>query len=316
MVRSDSRRLAFTLIELLVVIAIIAVLIALLLPAVQQAREAARITQCRNNIRQVALGLHGYHDVNGMFPPGAFPVARYRIGWPARILPYIEQQPRYEKILALTPHALMTLEPWRYDDDGGFGRDPLWTDPIPVFACPSSPLGNKSPDITTWMNRNPWIVDQAALHYRANGGSRTHDFVDGPTDRGFTKSGVIYPESQVAIGQISDGSSNTLLLGETSYSAGWPEHQRTAWPGINPWTWGYFRSGEGYLMIDHKYIEHPIGYSGQFAVNATPFRSAHAGRGASVALCDGSVRYLSSSMSLVVLQALATRDGGEVPGGG
>ena len=305
-------RSGFSLIELLVVIGIIAILIALLLPAVQQAREAARITQCRNNLKQVALALHGYHDTHTLFPPGGFPKNGYRIGWPARVLPYIEQGNRYDKIQALKPNALMSLEPWRYADDQGFGRDPVWTDPIATFACPTSPLGNRSPDITTWINRNPWALEQGALHYRANGGSFLTGFVPGPTDRGYTTSGVIYPESTVALETISDGTSNTLLLGETSDSRGWPVHQRTAWGGINPWTWGYYENDQGYLMIDHKYIKHPIGYSGQFPVSATPFRSAHAGRGACIAFCDGSVRYMSSSTSLELLHALATRAGGEV----
>jgi prepilin-type N-terminal cleavage/methylation domain-containing protein len=312
--RKPWRHGGFTLIELLVSIAIIGVLVALLLPAVQQAREAARRLECRNNLKQVALALHNYHDVNAVFPPGGFPVGSYRVGWAVRLLPYIEQQPRYDQILALKRNALMTLAPWRYDGSTGYGTDSVWTDPIPVYACPSSPLGNKSPDITQYPTLNPWVVQQAALHYRANAGSRLADFIPGPTDRGYTTSGVIYPESRVTLGDITDGSSNTLLLGETSDSTGWPEFQRTSWCGINPWTWGYFYNQQGYLMIDHKYVEHPIGFSGVFVVNATPFRSAHAGRGASMALSDGSVRYMSSSTSLDVLQSLATRNGGEVVG--
>ncbi len=309
--KSENHVRGMSLVELLVAIAIISILLALLLPAVQMAREAARSTQCRNNLKQVSLALQFYHDTHAVLPSGGFPHGGYRIGWPVRVLPFLEQQARYDEIGALKEDALMTLEPWRYDNDDGFGRNAVWTQPLTVFACPSSPLGAKSPDITSWMNRNPWVVDQAALHYRANGGSRSKDFVAGPTNRGYTTSGVIYPESKVSLGRFSDGTSNTLLLGETSASTGWPEFQRTAWNGINPWTWGYFHSDEGYLMVDHKYVQYPIGYRGQFPVSGMPFRSAHSGGGAMVAMCDGSVQYMSVSTSLDVLQASATRDGGE-----
>src|SRR5262245_60347417 len=96
MTRRFGRRRGFTLIELLVVIAIIAVLIALLLPAVQQAREAARRTQCRNNLKQIGLALHNYHDVFSIFPPGNLQIgeccnADNEITWAISILPYIEQ---------------------------------------------------------------------------------------------------------------------------------------------------------------------------------------------------------------------------------
>src|SRR5690606_14306756 len=95
---ADSSRNGFTLIELLVVIAIIAVLIALLLPAVQQAREAARRTQCRNNLKQIGLAFHNYHDVYNRLPNEESTVSNRRYGWPLKIMPQLEQSTRFDKV--------------------------------------------------------------------------------------------------------------------------------------------------------------------------------------------------------------------------
>src|SRR5262245_37386279 len=110
--KSLSRALGFTLVELLVVIAIIGVLVALLLPAVQAAREAARRMQCTNNLRQLGLALHNYHDVNQWFPLNYRPVAAGPYSWMQAILPYIEQQNLYSQLTiggtqALTNNALV-----------------------------------------------------------------------------------------------------------------------------------------------------------------------------------------------------------------
>src|SRR5690606_550341 len=94
-------RTGFTLIELLVVIAIIAVLIALLLPAVQQAREAARMTQCKNNLKQIGLAIHNYHDTYNCIPPSGLAITGYQMGWVPRIFPYLEQGTRYDQIQTL-----------------------------------------------------------------------------------------------------------------------------------------------------------------------------------------------------------------------
>jgi prepilin-type N-terminal cleavage/methylation domain-containing protein/prepilin-type processing-associated H-X9-DG protein len=343
---ANRPRPAFTLIELLVVIAIIAVLIGLLLPAVQKIREAANRMSCQNNLKQLGLAMHNYHDTNGNFPTGGirYGPPLYAFGWPPYVFPYVEQDNRYKSMLALpgwpqtftglsgkyTFNFIQGAQTWRLTGAPNFGDSDLFTTPIPVFICPSSELGKQSPDdgydpsvyLPLGINAN----NQAALHYRANGGSPTVGFVAGKSTsatsqlyRGYTTSGVIYPESKVTISSITDGSSNTLLIGETSSAIG-ANRTGSAWGNIQPWTWGFYNYNDylategGYLMIDHKYVTYPINYKGQNLPNNTPYTSNHPG-GANFVFCDGSVRFLSSTMSLTTLQALATRNGGEVIGG-
>ena len=330
MSRIDSqRRTGFTLIELLVVIAIIAILIALLVPAVQKVREAAAMTQCQNNLKQIGLALHNHHDALKKFPSGGEKTGPlYLLGWTGRIFPYLDQDSRLKNIETLSANFLDSKMPWRFKTSPHFGIDPLFTTPLAVFTCPTSELGAFSPDAGYPNDANINANSQGALHYRANGGAQNLGFIAGrssdPTQasyRGYTNSGVIYPESRVRITGITDGSSNTLLVGEISSAKGWPTGV-SSWGRIQPWTWGFYNydiyspaTEGGYLMIDHKYVQYPIGYSGSFIPNNTPFRSQHASGGANFAFADGTVRFLSNNTALNVLQALATRNGNEtLPG--
>src|SRR5205085_1627017 len=123
----------------------------------------------------------------------------------------------------------------------------------------------------------------------------------------------------VRLTDISDGSSNTLLLGETSSALNAARTGLSNWGWIQPWTWGaynycdYLSTESGFLMIDHKYVTWPINYKGVYIPNATPYTSNHSG-GANFAYSDGSVRFHSSTMGIATLKALATRNGGEVLG--
>jgi prepilin-type N-terminal cleavage/methylation domain-containing protein/prepilin-type processing-associated H-X9-DG protein len=318
-----SRR-GFTLIELLVVIAIIAVLIGLLLPAVQKVREAAARMQCQNNLKQLGLAMHNFHDAMGSLPTGgdtrSYDLAGiiYAMGWPPLLFPYFEEGNRRAAIDTLNPpNAIYTIMPWRLTAAPHNGASPLFTTPVKTFVCPSSELGDKSPDIQYPNNPEIQAPNQGALHYRANGGSATLGLVQGSWSRHawYTTSGVIYPNSKVKLPEITDGTSNTLLLGETSSAVG-RKLNLNGWGGIQPWTWGYYwyyvdHRDQGWLMIDNKVVTYPIGFTGKVFANETPFTSNHTG-GVNMVFCDGSVHFMSQTTDLTVLQMLATRAGGEV----
>ena len=320
--RTKSRP-GFTLIELLVVIAIIAILIGLLLPAVQKVRDAAARTTCQNNIKQLALAFHNYESANGVLPTGGdkASMVRYVIGWPGLVFPYFEEGNRRTMIDSFTPNALVTVMPWRLTAAPHYGDHQIYMDPVKTFVCPASELGSKSPD--AWNTSTPAIqaANQAALHYRAVGGSPNVGLVQGTWGRHqwYSTSGVVFPLSKVTLPAISDGTSNTLMFGETSSAKGRALVSRS-WGGIQPWTWGYYDytdvaprdPARGWLMIDHKIVTYPIGYTGSFFTNETPFTSNHGGDGVNVALCDGSVRFLPKTTDLTTLQMMATRAGGEV----
>ncbi|QDU05984.1 putative major pilin subunit [Gimesia chilikensis] len=303
------RRRAFTLIELLVVIAIIAILIALLLPAVQQAREAARRSQCKNNMKQLGLAFHNYHDNFTMFPTGYFHSSGYLTGWAARILPYIDQAPRYNQMTSLG--ELTRIQPYRFTTSPHNGDTNLFTDPIAVFCCPSSEIGERANDYSTAWGGNPG--NDGSLHYRGNGGSVDVGFVSGSnSSRHYGTSGVLYPGCKTRMRDITDGTTNTFLLGELSSYIGW-SGSKGGWDDITPWTWAtYYYGSDGYLMIDTKLMQYPIG-SGSHSQYGVGWRSQHVG-GAHMLLCDGSVRFLSESTSLDLLKGLSTRATGEVVG--
>ncbi|QDV17623.1 putative major pilin subunit [Gimesia panareensis] len=311
------RRRAFTLIELLVVIAIIAILIALLLPAVQQAREAARRSQCKNNLKQLGLAFHNYHDTfgclpNGSHPTPSYPGGGYHMGWAPKIFPYIDEAPRVHAMQGFSPNPITELGPWRLDGAPHNGRSEIWG-PIPVFSCPSSALGNRSPDIVN--STLPWIATQGALHYRACAG-RVDD-VTNPSDGNnwrWANTGLMYPLSNTKFRDVIDGTTNTILLGESSSSYGWSSSMKAGWGGIQPWTWGiYWYTDTRRLMLDSKNIQFPINYRGDFGTNHTPYTSYHVG-GAHFMMADGSVHFISQNIDLGLFKGLGTRAKGEVLG--
>jgi prepilin-type N-terminal cleavage/methylation domain-containing protein len=335
-IRRRSRP-AFTLVELLVVIAIIGILVALLLPAIQAARESARAATCKNNIRQVALALQQHHDGMKRLPSGGDKRARsrYALGWVVQAMPYFEENDRRAMIDSFDPNALLNCQPRRLTNPPHNGDHAVYLNPISIFVCPSSELGSASPDSTASPAPEVRAREQGALHYRAVGGrsERPEDLnIQPPSRRPFkndtnepgkfsrqswySTNGVIYGNSKVEFGDIVDGTSKTLLLGETSSAVGRPSPD-PAWGGINPWTWGYYYYGsiddesQGWLTIDHKVVTWPIGYTGLYFANETPFTSAHAGSGVHLAFCDGSVDFYPPETSLDVLQFMADRNGGE-----
>jgi len=311
------RRRAFTLIELLVVIAIIAILIALLLPAVQQAREAARRSQCKNNLKQLGLAMHNYHDNFLMFPTGYFANSGYVMGWPARILPYIDQAPAYEQMNSDGgPGGLVRLTPYRSRSAPSNGRDAKYG-PIAVLSCPSSELGETAPSSTGSGGPSEASVGpygHGSLHYRGNSGSVDVGLLTSTAGaHAYSSSGVLYPKHTTRLRDIIDGSSNTFILGEFSSKNGLTS--LGGFGDIYPWTWGsylYSYTDNDYLTVDTKTTQYSIG-SGVVGTNSVSWRSAHTG-GAHFLFCDGRVTFLSESTDLGLLKKIATRATGDIPG--
>ena len=325
--RRRMRTSGFTLIELLVVIAIIAILIALLLPAVQQAREAARRTQCKNNMKQLGLALHNYHDVHLKFPPGF--TQEYQSSSPSGyqghslflyLLPYVEQTNLYNTFNMNKPKANIAYTP-----------GVLSASVVPVFICPSD-LSTLADGVYAYGSEY-----YAATSYKGNGGSRTY-YPSNMQDDGVFMTvgpGAVKPTGMcVAIRGVIDGTSNTILFGEAHHvdqnynsfvNAGLSTGNIESWSRWYP-AGGFNGTGDvlcsAYVNINYE-IPFPYGASGaptsRSAFYAYQDRrlcaigSGHVG-GAHVTLCDGSVRFLSESMSQVILSYLCLRADGQAIG--
>ena len=245
MTRQKPARLAFTLIELLVVIAIIAILIALLLPAVQQAREAARRSQCKNNLKQMGLGLHNYHDVYGIFPPGGVPVytdytnngnccnGGPRISWHVRIFPFMDQAPLYNQlnfsagwVTGNTPNGTGLQAAWDTIIAGGQRARQFQ---VPYALCPSDgttrdpnwAVGNYSgslgSQITTSNGGAPCEPFNVFAEFIPQPGAATTNWNAGHGNSADARriSGMFSRAGAgVGINGVGDGTSNTIFVGE------------------------------------------------------------------------------------------------------
>lgn len=319
MVRTIRRR-AFTLVELLVVIAIIGVLIALLLPAVQQAREAARRMQCTNNLKQLALSLHNFHDTYGNFPVGEQDDDNGQWGWGVAVLPYIEQNNIYDLLTADTANFLYPIpgggdNPFGTTDGGNNNATTVRTaagggaatNVIDAFVCPS--------DI--WPERNSGGFGKT--NYLGCMGSDTSggNWASWSNPNGGTENGILLQANNnnktwvTNMAAITDGTSNTVAIGEAT-----PDNQdytidQTArvptWAGGNAGYAGQGRQHNYLRIMDQAY---PLNLKVGSNANRC-FGSQHPG-GGNFALCDGSVRFLAETMDGLAYQALGTRNGGEV----
>ncbi len=320
---SSRTRRGFTLIELLVVIAIIAVLIALLLPAVQKVREAANRMSCTNNLKQIALATHNYHDTFKKFPTGARLVV-YVGGRPTggdnlwvELLPYFEQDNLYNE-----------WDPYDNRNNVAGGTNATQAQVIKILLCPSDYMPEPVVQLTAANSLTPpWSWGFYGMSsYGGNAGKRSV-FTGGPPNfPRMTRDGIFFINSNVNFADIADGTSNTFLFGERYHRD--PEFDLripVVFPGTVPIAevgrWGYV-ANQGVMANVTLHTAAPINYrvppGGDLATHndrACAFGSGHPG-GANFAFADGSVRFLSNGTSLPTLQALSTRGGGEVVSGG
>jgi prepilin-type N-terminal cleavage/methylation domain-containing protein/prepilin-type processing-associated H-X9-DG protein len=257
----------FTLVELLVVIAIIGILVALLLPAVQAAREAARRSQCLNNMKQISLALINHHDTYGHFPSGYSPDTGW--AWGTAVLPFIEYSTLHDQLLTDAP-----MNP------GDTAQLELMRTVIHEYRCPSD---GSVPDLND--KRVPYSGQQMATsNYLGIMGSTT---VQSPNDLA-QANGIFFQNSRIRIKGITDGTSKTFLIGERDYTY----HHASLWVGTRK-HWSQFR----HVNINPTYIRGADGNGGGLIndVQDSAFSSRHTG-GANFALADGSVRFVDENI--------------------
>lgn len=296
------RHRGFTLIELLVAIAIIGILIALLLPAIQQAREAARRTQCRSHLKQIGVALHNYHDVHGMFPlnygNGPYNESNTGASWLAFLLPQLEQAPLYHQIRFGAPA----------NDPANLAVSQTVVD---VYLCPSDSHGGG-----VMFDRRNTNEPQAVTNYKACLGSnwdwgtfapvssqsgRNANQTDGlELCNGFMCRGGDLRPTSTRIRDVRDGSSSTFAVGEAV-----PEWSWHTW-------WYWFNAATATCAVPLNYWQQPEDTLDDWWFNYS-FASRHEG-GAQFLLVDGSARFVSENIDQQVYRNLATIQGNEVLG--
>jgi prepilin-type N-terminal cleavage/methylation domain-containing protein/prepilin-type processing-associated H-X9-DG protein len=327
-----AKRTGFTLVELLVVIAIIGVLVALLLPAVQAAREAARRMSCSNNLKQFGLALQNFHDVNGAFPPGMTDDDTNNFGWGTYILPYMEQTHLYNNISQVAQNTspagqqLISRAGSHANVDGwpalqiNHANQQQYTKVIlPGFLCPSSGLAKKDNS------------GYGASHYVGNAGTETMAYSSwGCANwKGKDQNGVLTFDNDnnetwtVSMGDVRDGTSNTLMVGEIGQSQNVYGTKNDSgnfplWSGGNDdggcdtkQMGSHLRIADVNFYINRPASTLPLGTSGGPNPDMSDlcFGSLHTG-GAQFVFVDGSVHFLQQNISTTVLSGLADRRDG------
>jgi len=342
--RAPSRP-GFTLIELLVVIAIIAILIGLLLPAVQKVREAASRMKCQNNFKQIGIALHSHHDAVGRFPPGTSQdqlpfgpgASNWGASWMAYLLPYLEQSALYGQLVI--------------GGGTGYGKTAHGAKftgvSIPGYRCPSSPLPlltSSSVPGSGQLMLPTYVAIGGAAPSAFSGVAFTETRYANPSGSAgccsggiLSRGGVLAVNSQNRFSDITDGSSNTIVVSEQADFMQTTNGSKQAWNAAGPhgWTIGWGNSNSSFAnggvisdarAFNTTTIRWPInqktgwpdapGNCGTVGVcdntgQNIPLNSTHTG-GVNVLFGDGSVRFITDSITLSTLALLATRDDGLV----
>ena len=347
----NARRRAFTLVELLVVIAIIAILIGLLLPAVQKVRAAAARSSCSNNLHQIGIALQSYHDSSGYLPPGGaadeppFGQGGGSIGsgtgdwgssWMVYILPFVEQATFYRQ--------------WQFSGDSGWGNgtDGALLDGIQIktYRCPATTLPltqnlltnptvnpggngtNMVPTYTAICGAVNGLIPNYTTAYTNTGNTGQPQCCSGGT---ISANGVLYPNSQLKLTDITDGTSNTMLISEQADMLTLTTGEQVTWNGSGPHGWAI---GAGSTSVPPNYgtnndaramqmttIRYAINQKTGWTENCgatgvcdntgqnIPLNSTHDG-GVNAAFADGSVHFLPNNLTLATLGMLAVRNDG------
>lgn len=341
MILASRNRKAFTLVELLVVIAIIGILIGMLLPAVQQVREAARRTSCANNIRQLALACHNYESALGELPPGLYQntdsssIRYYGHTWFVAILPYMEENNVYKL--------------WNFTDSGDAavtnGLDPAGNataqapsaSVVESFLCPSDSYRSKVVQLTYTGSGYPtgffgltsYLGNCGTYSTYFNSSAMQDDgifFMTGPNSGAPWQPNLV-PGAPPAALVVPDGTSSTLMIGERYHND--PNFEEIIRPGgstsysryaIDEWgVWAWYGGGNGTTHVLGS-TQMPLNYrtpdnasAGFTEVNnrMSAFGSGHPA-GANFAFVDGSVHFLPDTIDFITYQALSTRENGEV----
>lgn len=302
MTRYPLKRNGFTLVELLVVIAIIGILIALLLPAVQAAREAARRSQCSNNLKQMGLALHNYHDSLGSFPQGY--IGQNHIGWGALILPYVEQTSLHDQLDSHNAfRANAASGYWMGVTSGSPAatnvKDIDAIQAVPVYICPSDPMGERNTDLGSYGKSN-YVGAHSSCRYSTPTATTCTDVA------GALPSNVLDNITAARkFRDFIDGTSNTIVIGErTTYDF----RSGALWIG------SYDTDPNDYLFHVLTRIERNS--DDVYLLNGTSnlaMSSTHPG-GAHMLLGDGSVQFISETIDIRTWAALGTLTGGETLG--
>lgn len=312
--RTHRTKEGFTLVELLVVIAIIGILIGMLLPAVQAVREAARRIQCGNNMKQLSLAMLNYESAHQHLPPGNltaegdFSSTRGQPGlnWQAIILPLIEQEPLFDTVNELTNN---------FSDPGGLHNSIVTTRTvISSLICPSCPMEDHNP-IRPDTNNNDPTRDAAKCNYVGVWGievSGNSDYRNLAADENVydasTYSGLLFLNSEVSIGEITDGTSNTFIVAERDgASIGVNTRAAATWATGNQAQWS--NQCLGPISLQPDYVLNTVEDNRAAQWNA--ISSQHTG-GANFGRSDGSVQFVADTISGDVYEALGTKSGGEV----